>query len=75
MDRTKSSSLELKLHHALMALSALSLACQKGSQSIHALQHYQQAIGPLQGLESERELASNGAFLTHFILLIYEVWP
>ena len=56
-----------------MALSALSLACQESSQSVYALQHYQQAIGPLQKLQSKRDLASNGAFLTHFILLVYEV--
>ena len=63
-----------KLSHALMAISALSLANRDSSLNVEALQHYQQALGPLQiSLRHEQDLASNGAFLTHFILLLYEV--
>ena len=59
-----------------MALSALSLAHKGGLQnvSINALQYYQQALAPLQNdLRSTDDLASNGAFLTHLVLLLYEV--
>ena len=57
-----------------MALSSLSLAHNEGSPNVLALQYYQKALSPLQNnLRSEQDLASNGAFLTHFILLLYEV--
>lgn len=62
-----------KLRHAIMALSALSISVHEGSRNIYALQHYEQALAPLQGLKREEDLASDGALLTHFILLIYEV--
>ena len=64
-----------QLFHALMALSALSLAHKEGTPTTNALQHYEQALIPLQNnLRTPQDLASNGAFLTHFVLLIYEVW-
>lgn len=57
-----------------MALSALSLADQDASQNINALQHYQQAFTSLQtSLHCNDDLTSDGLFLTHFLLLIYEV--
>ena len=59
-----------------MAISALSLANSDSSFNVEALQHYQQALGPLQNsLRNEQDLASNGAFLTHLVLLLYEVCP
>ncbi|MCJ1294762.1 hypothetical protein MMC34_006320 [Xylographa carneopallida] len=62
------------LRYALMALSSLSLAHNEGSPNVLALQYYQKALSPLQNnLRSEQDLASNGAFLTHFILLLYEI--
>ncbi|MCJ1387812.1 hypothetical protein MMC18_000655 [Xylographa bjoerkii] len=62
------------LRYALMALSSLSLAHNEGSRNVLALQYYQKALSPLQNnLRSEQDLASNGAFLTHFILLLYEI--
>ncbi|KAJ9294772.1 transcriptional regulator family: Fungal Specific TF [Paecilomyces variotii] len=62
------------LFHAMMAVSALSLAHQDGGQSIDALQHYQQAFPSLQtSLRSPQDLCSDGLFLTHFLLLIYEI--
>ena len=62
------------LYHAMMALSALSLAHQDGERRLDALQHYQQALPALsQHLRREEDLSSNGVFLTHFLLLIYEI--
>ena len=57
-----------------MALSASSLAHRDGSQNIDALQYYEKALTPLQNnSRNEQDLASNGTFFTHFILLLYEV--
>ncbi|KAL2215657.1 fungal-specific transcription factor domain-containing protein [Thermoascus aurantiacus ATCC 26904] len=62
------------LFHAMMAVSALSLAHQDGGQNIDALQHYQQAFPSLQTcLRSNQDLSSDGLFLTHFLLLVYEI--
>jgi hypothetical protein len=57
----------------MLAIAALSVAKRSGMRDIDALQHYQQAIGSLSNLGSEEDLSSDGAFLTHFILLLYEV--
>lgn len=57
-----------------MAVSALSLARQHRSKSIDALQYYHQAFPSLQtALRDTNDLCSDGLFLTHFLLLIYEV--
>jgi hypothetical protein len=62
------------LYHAIMAVSALSLARQHRSKSIDALQHYHQAFPSLQiALRDTNDLCSDGLFLTHFLLLVYEV--
>ena len=58
----------------MMAVAALSLAVQDGKERLDALQHYQQALPALQSsLKSTEDLSSDGAFLTHFLLLVYEV--
>ena len=58
----------------MMALAALSMASQDGKERLDALQHYQQALPALQStLKSAEDLSSDGAFLTHFLLLVYEV--
>lgn len=58
----------------MMAVAALSLAHQEGSERLDALQHYQKALPALQSnLRSADDLPSDGAFLTHFLLLVYEV--
>ena len=45
-----------------------------GIPSLDALQHYQQALPSLQAsIHTEEDLASDGVFLTHFILLLYEI--
>ena len=57
-----------------MAFSALSMSYQSGLANLDALQHYQQALPSLQSsLRTEQDLTSDGVFLTHFILLLYEV--
>ncbi|OJD27852.1 hypothetical protein ACJ73_00755 [Blastomyces percursus] len=62
------------LFHAMMAVSALSLSHQEKGQSIAALQHYQQTLPFLQtSMRSHQDLSSDGVFLTHFLLLIYEI--
>lgn len=63
-----------QLYHALMAISALSMSHTNGVANLDALQHYQQALPSLQSsLRTEQDLTSDGVFLTHFILLLYEV--
>ena len=57
-----------------MAFSALSMSYKNGVPNLDALQHYQQALPSLQSsLRTEHDLTSDGVFLTHFILLLYEV--
>lgn len=58
----------------MMAVSALSLSHSGTGQTVDALQYYQQAFPSLQiSLRNENDLISDGLFLTHFLLLIYEV--
>ncbi|OAP62188.1 hypothetical protein AYL99_04391 [Fonsecaea erecta] len=62
------------LHHAMMAVAALSVAIQEGKEWLDALQYYQQALPALQStLRGPNDLSSDGAFLTHFLLLVYEI--
>ncbi|KIW98855.1 uncharacterized protein Z519_00518 [Cladophialophora bantiana CBS 173.52] len=62
------------LHHAMMAVAALSVAVQDGKEWLDALQYYQQALPALQStLRGPDDLSSDGAFLTHFLLLVYEI--
>jgi len=62
------------LHHAMMAVAALSLAVQESRERLDALQHYQKVLPALQSsLRSPDDLSSDGAFLTHFLLLVYEI--
>ncbi|KAL9126937.1 MAG: hypothetical protein Q9217_004095 [Psora testacea] len=64
----------LPLYHALMAFSALSMSHKHGIPTLAALQHYQQALPSLKAsLQTKEDLASDGVFLTHFILLLYEI--
>lgn len=63
-----------QLYHAMMAVAALSLARQGASERLDALQYYQHALPALQSsLRSPEDLCSDGAFLTHFLLLVYEI--
>ena len=57
-----------------MAFSGLSMAHKNCNTGLAALQHYQQALPLLQNsIQNEQDLASDGVFLTHFILLLYEI--
>ena len=57
-----------------MAFSALSMAHSQGVQDLNGLQHYSKALPLLQNnLHTDEDLASDGALLTHFLLLLYEV--
>jgi hypothetical protein len=72
----KSANDSPQLYHAILAVAALSLAVQEGRERLDALQHYQQVLPALQlSLRSPDDLSSDGAFLTHFLLLVYEVRP
>lgn len=57
----------------MIAVASLSLSQQDGNR-VNSLHHYSQTLPELQSmLKSEEDLASDGAFLTHFLMLIYEV--
>jgi hypothetical protein len=63
-----------QLFHAMMALDALSLAHKKGISNADALEHYQQVIPALKTMvQSSQDSYSDGPFLTHTFLLLYEV--
>ena len=52
------------------------MSSKKGHHTLDvaALQHYQQTIPSLKScLRAESDLASDGVFLTHFVLLLYEI--
>lgn len=58
----------------MLAVSSLAMGQQDGKEKLDALQHYAQTLPELlTSLKSEEDLASDGAFLTHFLMLIYEV--
>ncbi|KAJ5328505.1 transcriptional regulator family: Fungal Specific TF [Penicillium brevicompactum] len=62
------------LSDAMMAVSALSLSHSGTGHNVDALQYYQQAFPSLQNsLRNNDDLVSDGLFLTHFLLLIYEI--
>ena len=64
----------IPLYHAVMAFSALSMAHSQGIQNLKALQHYQEALPSLKNsLKSSQDLSSDGALLTHLMLLLYEI--
>ena len=57
-----------------MAVAALSMSAKDSSARLDALDHYQRSLPALQAsLKGPADLSSDGAFLTHFLLLIYEV--
>lgn len=64
----------IPLYHALMAFSAFSMAHSQGVQGLNALQHYSKALPLLHdSLRTHEDLSSDGALLTHFLLLLYEI--
>jgi tetratricopeptide (TPR) repeat protein len=63
------------LFHAIMALTALSMAHQHRGNNADALEHYQKVIPALKAaVQSSQDSYSDGALFTHFLLLLYEVW-
>ncbi|PYH76129.1 hypothetical protein BO82DRAFT_347741 [Aspergillus uvarum CBS 121591] len=62
------------LYHALTAISALSLARQGNHHNLDPSHYYHQTISTLQSrIQSNEDLLSDGSFLSHFLLLVYEV--
>ena len=58
----------------MMAVGSLAIFQKDGKERLDSLQYYSQTLPELQSsLKSEEDLASDGAFLTHFLLLIHEV--
>ncbi|PWY76178.1 hypothetical protein BO70DRAFT_363739 [Aspergillus heteromorphus CBS 117.55] len=61
------------LYHAMMAISALSMVRQ-GVEDIDVSYYYSQVAPFAQGsLCSNEDILSDGLYLTHFLLLIYEI--
>ena len=57
-----------------MAVAALSIAHRESREMLEPLQHYHQATSALQdNLRGPDDIYKDGAFLTHFLLLVYEV--
>ncbi|RAL08678.1 uncharacterized protein BO97DRAFT_437458 [Aspergillus homomorphus CBS 101889] len=62
------------LFHAMMALSALSLARQGNHHNFDPSHYHHQTISTLHNrIQSHEHLVSDGSFLSHFLLLVYEV--
>ncbi|KAK5173413.1 uncharacterized protein LTR77_002094 [Saxophila tyrrhenica] len=61
------------LHQAICALSALNLSYNGAASVDAAHSHYGRALQPQTATTSQDELLSNGAFLRHFLLFIYDV--
>lgn len=63
-----------QLTRAMMAIGSLAMSSVTGTARLESLQQYSQILPELRtSLESEEDLASDGAFLTHFLMLVYEV--
>ena len=62
------------LKHAILALSALSLARRQNRPAADGMQHYEEALHQSERcLQTTEDLASNGPFLMHYVLLIYDI--
>lgn len=61
------------LYHAICAVSALNLSYSGRSTMEEALQHYHQAISPQTAASSPDDLSSDGTFLRHFLLFVYDI--
>jgi hypothetical protein len=58
----------------MMALAALGMAHKKGGTNADALDHYQNVIPELKSrVRGSQDSCSDGAFFTHFLLMLYEV--
>ncbi|GKZ35312.1 hypothetical protein AbraIFM66950_005907 [Aspergillus brasiliensis] len=61
------------LYHTMMALSALSLIRQGGGHHIDASYHYDRVAALSHGSLCNEDLLSDALYLTHFLMLVYEV--
>ncbi|KAK3116576.1 hypothetical protein LTR53_002944 [Teratosphaeriaceae sp. CCFEE 6253] len=61
------------LHHAICAISALNLSYNGRASLEEALQHYQSALSAPESPTTAEELVSDGVFLRHFLLFIYDI--
>nr|POE48409.1 hypothetical protein CFP56_71039 [Quercus suber] len=61
------------LHHAIRAVSALNLANIGMASLEEAMQHYQDALASWVDPTKADDLLSNGVFLRHFLLFIYDI--
>ena len=61
------------LHQAICALSALNLSYSGAANVDAAHMHYGQALLPQTATTSSDELLSDGAFLRHFLLFVYDI--
>jgi len=59
----------------MIAVGSLALSQQDSQEPLDSLQQYSQILPELKSaLTSGEEPASDGVFLTHFLMLIYEVY-
>ena len=63
----------MKLHHAICALSALNLSIRGQATLEEAIEHYDRALSAQTPTSSADDLLSDGVFLRHYLLFIYDI--
>ena len=63
----------MKLHHAICALSALNLSYRGQATLEEAIEHYDRALSAQTPTTSAEDLLSDGVFLRHYLLFIYDI--
>jgi hypothetical protein len=63
----------MKLHHAICALSALNLSYRGQATLEEAIEHYDRALAAHTPTPSADDLLSDGVFLRHYLLFIYDI--
>lgn len=63
----------MKLHHAICALSALNLSYRGQATLEEAIEHYDRALSVHAPTSSADDLLSDGVFLRHYLLFIYDI--
>lgn len=61
------------LHHAICALSALNLSYRGQATLEEAIEHYDRALSAHTPTPSADDLLSDGVFLRHYLLFIYDI--
>lgn len=62
-----------QLHHAICALSALNLSYHGQATLEEAIEHYDKALSAQTPTSSAGDLLSDGVFLRHYLLFIYDI--